>query len=102
MPPGHERLDREISPDRPLLVQKDHKAPQVALIRAAACAHVCNQPGTELFFLSIEELQGAQLSHQEAKVVTETPEFDLSTIPPEYHEFVDLFSKQEADKLLPH
>src|ERR1700738_13682 len=27
---------------------------------------------------------------------------DLSTIPPEYHEFADLFSKKKADILLPH
>ena len=27
---------------------------------------------------------------------------DLSTIPPEYHEFADLFSKKEADMLPPH
>jgi hypothetical protein len=102
MPRGYERLDQEISPDTPLLVQKDRKAPQVALIGAAAFAQGCNQPGTELFFLSIEKLQGAQLSHQEVEVVTETPEFDLSTIPPKYHKFVDLFSKRKADKLPPH
>jgi len=84
----------------PQPVPKTRKAPQVALIGAAAFAHVCNQPGTELFFLSMSELQEAQLAHQE--VATTGTEVDLSAIPPEYHEFADLFSKKEADKLPPH
>ena len=70
------------------------------MIGAAAFAYVCNQPGTELFFLSMAKLQEAQIGHQE--VAPPTPEFDLLTIPPEYQEFADLFSKKEADKLPPH
>jgi hypothetical protein len=52
--------------------------------------------------LSIEELQGAQLAHQEVETGTPDVKVDLSAIPPKYHEFVDLFSKREADKLPPH
>jgi hypothetical protein len=81
---------------------KTKMAPKVALIGAAAFARVCTQQGTELFFLSIEELLGTQLAHQEADPAVPSPEFDLATIPPEYHEFADLFSKKESDKLPPH
>jgi len=68
--------------------------PQVALIGAAAFAYVCNQPETELFFLSVSEM--------ERLITKEEADPDLSAIPLEYHEFADLFSKKEADKLPPH
>ena len=73
--------------------------PQVALIGAAAFAYVCKQPSTELFFMSFKEAENGtiELSNQETE-----PDIDLSTIPPEYHEFAELFSKKEADKLPPH
>jgi len=34
--------------------------------------------------------------------ITDDEEVDLSTIPKEYHEFRDLFSKRKADELPPH
>ena len=74
-------------------------APKVALIGAAAFAFVYNQPGTELFFMSYKE-QGdgtVELANQEVE-----PDVDMTKIPPEYHDFVDLFNKKEAEKLPPH
>jgi hypothetical protein len=97
--------DAEIcAADPPLsdLEMKEKGVPKVALIGAAAFAYVCNQPGTELFFLSMRELQEAQLSSQETEEEPPTPEFNLATIPAEYHEFADLFDKEESDKLPPH
>jgi hypothetical protein len=75
--------------------------PKVTLIEAAAFAYVCNQPGTELFFLSMSELQKAQLSSQVDTDATKI-EFNLLMISPEYHEFASLFDKKQADKLPPH
>jgi hypothetical protein len=73
--------------------------PKVALIGAAAFAFVCNQPSTELFFMSYKEDDGGtiELLSQEAE-----PDVDLPAIPSEYHEFSDLFSKKKADKLPLH
>ena len=48
----------------------------------------------------MEEVNAAHMASQET--CNPAPEPDLSTIPPEYHEFADLFSKKEADKLSAH
>jgi hypothetical protein len=104
--PDKDRLEpptRTRIPARP-----DHqppmKPPRVALIGAAAFASVCNRPGTELYFMSMAEIDAAYLATQETgNLVTLTEaDPDLSSIPPEYHDFADLFSKKEADKLPPH
>ena len=74
------------------------RAPLVSLIRAHAFAILCNQLGTQLFLTSITqavELASVQMDEP-------SPDPDLSTIPSEYHEFADLFSKKEADMLPPH
>ena len=74
------------------------RAPAVSLVGPHAFAMLCNQPGTELFFTSITQaVELASMQTDEAP-----PDPDLSTIPPEYHEFADLFSKKEADMLPPH
>jgi hypothetical protein len=44
--------------------------------------------------------QTVELASAKTDVTLQDP--DLSTIPPEYHEFADLFSKKEADVLPPH
>ena len=65
-----------------------------------AFAFVCNQPGIELYFMMIEKVHTTYLANQET--VAPDPDPDLSTIPLEYHEFADLFSKQKAVKLSAH
>ena len=50
--------------------------------------------------MTMEEANVTHLTSQE--MGEPGPDPDLSSIPPEYHEFADLFSKQEADKLPPH
>jgi len=74
--------------------------PQVSLIDANAFAFVCNQPGTELYFMTMEEANATHLTSQE--MGAPEPDPDLSSIPSKYHEFADLFSKKEADNLPPH
>jgi len=48
----------------------------------------------------MEEMNAAHMASQET--CDQAPDPNLSTIPPEYHEFADLFSKKEADKLPAH
>jgi len=75
--------------------------PRVALIRAAAFAYVCNQPETELYLMTMDEIcKTISISAQETDI--REPETDLSMIPLEYHKFADLFSKKKADELPPH
>jgi hypothetical protein len=78
--------------------RNETKAPKVAMISAAAFSLICNQPETELYFVSMKPSPGGDLTIN----VASQEDVDLSTIPPEYHDFADLFSKKEADKLPPH
>ena len=64
--------------------------PPVMIVGAAAFVYASNHPDTELFILSISEMDDPEA------------EEDLSMVPLEYKEFEDLFNKKEADKLLPH
>jgi len=74
------------------------KAPQVSLIGSAAFACALKQPGAQLFFMSCTEiLQLASTTIQES-----SSDPDLSQIPSEYHEFAEVFSKKESDKLPEH
>jgi len=50
--------------------------------------------------MTIEEAKAAHLASQE--MGAPEPDPDLSSIPPEYHEFADLFSKKEVDNLPAH
>lgn len=73
--------------------------PKVSLVGAQAFAHLCNQPGVQLFTMSFADL-GVELSSTQTDANPGDP--DLSQIPSEYHEYADLFSEQEALKLPPH
>jgi hypothetical protein len=110
----------------------NQKAPLVSLVGAEAFAKLLRPgKGNQLFTMSFEELahevhgasQRALASSQIANLDSTTREF-LATqpggdriqdctnaqvskpshdlVPPEYHEFASIFSKQEADKLPPH
>ena len=79
---------------------KGREPPKISLIGVNAFAFVCNQPETELYFMTMEETNATHLASQE--MGAPEPDPDLSLIPPEYHEFADLFSKKEADKLPAH
>ena len=56
------------------------------------------RPDIQIYQLSVREL----LESEEKEAELDPPDPDLSKIPPEYHEFAKVFSKEEADKLPEH
>ena len=82
-------------PETPLPPVK-RKPPRVTLINASAFTHACKLKDTQHFQLriSVPETTGRSMA-------TSTP-VDLSTLPEEYHNFVDVFSKSKAGKLADH
>ncbi|KIN98938.1 hypothetical protein M404DRAFT_30906 [Pisolithus tinctorius Marx 270] len=72
-------------------------APLVSLINAAVYVRACALPGSRQFRL--------QLSTDDVKLRVSSASTlppDLSSVPPEYHEFADVFSKDKATELPPH
>ena len=61
---------------------------KISMIRAAAFMRACKRPGTQCFSLHLSE---SLLSAKSASISNEAP--DLSTIPEEYHNYADIFSK---------
>ena len=74
--------------------------PSVALIGAAAFAFASKQPGSQCFRIHLSDTSDNSVSGKSANISDDTP--DLSHIPEEYHDFADVFSKTQADKLAPH
>ncbi|KIK74744.1 hypothetical protein PAXRUDRAFT_174800, partial [Paxillus rubicundulus Ve08.2h10] len=75
----------------------DPKAPHIALINAAAFVLTCRLEGSMQFSL--------HLHSEESKLHTTSAKadpVDLSTVPPDYHDFTDVFSKSKASWLAPH
>ncbi|CAA7258940.1 unnamed protein product [Cyclocybe aegerita] len=73
--------------------------PHVSLINAVAFARACRLPGSVSFQLALSG-DGSVLARSSA---TNNPEpVDLSSVPEDYHEFPDMFSKSKADTLAPH
>ncbi|KAJ3560359.1 hypothetical protein NP233_g10892 [Leucocoprinus birnbaumii] len=68
--------------------------PLISLINASAFIRASRLPGSVNFRLNLSS------SSASARVSKET--IDLSSIPDEYHEFADVFSKSRADSLAPH
>jgi len=77
------------------------KPPPVSTVGAHAFALLCNQPGVELFTLSFSDL-GVQLPNTEMDGQNPSGGPDLSLIPKEYHDLLDIFTEKEAKKLPPH
>jgi len=74
------------------------KPPPVSIVGAHAFAHLCNQPGVQLFTMSFADLAPESVELSSAEV----QESDLSLVPEEYRDLTDLFTQKEADKLPPH
>ncbi|KIN96416.1 hypothetical protein M404DRAFT_33302 [Pisolithus tinctorius Marx 270] len=73
------------------LTNSPHSAPLISLINAATYVRACALPGSRQFCL--------QLSADDVKLhasSTSSPSPDLSLVPPEYHEFADIFSKAQG------
>ena len=72
--------------------------PQITFLDAVAFARACKEEGTESFQIHISDPNSASgWSAQKSG----TP-VDLSSIPSEYHNYADVFSKSKADTLPPH
>ena len=72
-------------------------APHISLIGAAAFMHACKLPGTQSFRIHLSD---TSLSAKSASVSDEAP--DLSLIPEEYHDYVDVFDKAKSMQLALH
>src|SRR5437667_3411044 len=69
------------------------RAPKVSLINAVAFHHCLKMPDIQLYRFHISEITSTP---------AEEGDPDLTKIPPEYHEFAKVFSKEESDKLPEH
>ena len=71
--------------------------PHIFLINAAAFLCTCKLEGSVQFQLQLCPLDSACAQFSSRK-----PTPDLSAIPPEYHDYADVFSKVKASELPPH
>jgi len=78
----------ETSPSNP-------KRPHIVIISAPALLWASRLSGSKTFSLQFH-------SRIQAKSTTISEKIDLSTIPEEYHEYADVFSKSKAETLTPH
>ena len=72
--------------------------PHISLINAPAYVRAARLQGSVVFQMS---LRSATMSGKAVHPNT-VPAVDLSNVPEEYHEFVDVFSKKKADTLPSH
>ena len=87
-------------PDSPLTSNSPPlSAPYISLIGTAAFVHACKLPGATNFTLYIHA-EEAKLCSASASPPVDTP--NLSGVPQEYHNFVNVFSKAKATTLILH
>ena len=87
-------------PDSPLISDLPPlSAPYISLIGAAAFVHACKLPRAMNFTLYICA-EDAKLHSTSASPPVNTP--NLSSVPQEYHDFADIFSKAKATMLTLH
>ena len=72
-------------------------APSVALIGAAPFMQLCKLQGMQTFRIHLSDIS---VSTNSTSISEEAPDF--SSIPKEYHDFTNVFSKAKAEKLAPH
>ena len=79
----------------PLLLVNKRKPSRVTLINASMYACTCKLEGTQCFQLriSLPEVTGH---------LTSSAPVNLNTLPEDYHDFADIFSKLKAGKLADH
>jgi hypothetical protein len=76
---------------RPPPTAKTERVAHIAHIGAAPFRTASHQKGSEVFTTTMQEIM---------EISAKTPEFDLSLLPEEFHQFKDVFSRVAADKLL--
>jgi len=74
-------------------------APHISLVSAAAFMHTCKLEGSVQFTL---HLQSGEAKLHAASANSDAPISGLSGVPPEYHDFADVFSKAKSTQLPPH
>src|SRR5882724_11634452 len=81
----------------PVPLVTPQKPPRVTLINAAVYSHASKLDGLEFFqlWISLPEVTGHSTTTSEIPV-------DMSTVPKDYHDFVDMFSKSKAGNLADH
>ena len=80
----------------PCQVTTKLEAPKIALVNMAAFTCICRMDSTEVFQLALSEVTTKAHS-----TFTDTS-IDLSSIPKEYHDFLDVSNKERASTLNPH
>ena len=90
-PPETPPLDSPKAPGLPCL--------PISFVNAVAFQCTCKLEGSVPFSLSL-----SSMSTQAAAISDGTPDdpVDLTRVPPEYHDYVDVFSKKKANTLAPH
>jgi transposase InsO family protein len=81
---------------------------EIYMIGAAPFNLLTRQKGAQVFALSPREIDAQIYSVSQVDIdiqlskTEKIPTDPRTLVPPEYHDFLDVFSKQEADKLPPH
>src|SRR5882724_8770235 len=80
-----------------IFLVEPRKPPRVTLINAAVYSRASKLEGSDCFQLQISfpEVTGHSTATSKTKV-------DMSTVPEDYHDFMDVFSKSKAGKLADH
>ena len=71
--------------------------PHVSLVNAVAFAHACKLEGSVKY-----QLQLRPSGEVKGWLSSTSPALDLSSVPPEYCDYADVFSKAKASELPPH
>src|SRR5882724_10643986 len=89
--------DSAPEPPEPILLVTPWKPLRVTLINAAAYSHASKLEGSDCFqlWISFPEVTGHSATTSETLV-------NMSTVPKDYHDFADIFSKSKAGKLANH
>ena len=74
--------------------------PKISFTNATAFQHACKLEGSVQFTLSLNLISTRSATLSDSLPPKET--IDLSSVPSEYHDFVDIFSKKKADTPAPH
>ena len=85
--PSTETVDGHSTEDKPI---------EMAMIGAAAYRLLSRRKDVELFSISLKDIE-YQLNKEDRP-----PTDPKTVVPPEYHEFLDVFSKAASDTLAPH
>ena len=95
--PAPETPDSVPDLPNPILLVNPRKTPRVTLINAAVYSHASKLKGSKIFQLqiSLPKVTGHSMTTPEIPV-------DMSSVPEDYHDFSDVFSKSKAGKLADH